>query len=421
MKYTKTVLPNGLRIITVPMKDTQTAIAMVLVEAGSHYEDKDINGLSHFLEHMCFKGTTTRTGAEIQYYLDSIGAESNAFTSFEFTGYYAKAHHKKISNVLDIVSDIYLNSTFPEKGIEPERGVIIEEINMYEDLPQRKVDDIWLKLLFPNQPAGQQIIGPKENIKKFKQEDFANYHKKHYIAPKTVVVVAGNIDKATVIKDIKRLFANISTGKRIRKEETKNNQKKSPVAIHYKKTDQTHLICGFRSFDMYDKRNSALRVAATVLGKGFSSRLFAKMRDELGLCYYTRASIDSLTDHGYFTVSAGVTNARTEEAVKVIIEEFKRLRDEKIPEKELKKAKDFSLGQIALNLESSDEIADFYGFQELLKEEIKNPQEYMNKIKAVTAEDIQKVLKEVIKEDRLNLAIVGPFKDEEKFKKLLVI
>lgn len=421
MKYTKTVLPNGLRIITVPMKDTQTAIAMVLVEAGSHYEDKDINGLSHFLEHMCFKGTATRTGAEIQYHLDSIGAESNAFTSFEFTGYYAKAHYKKISNVLDIVSDIYLNSTFPEKGIEPERGVIIEEINMYEDLPQRKVDEIWLNLLFPNQPAGMKIIGPKENIKRFTQKDFADYHKKHYIAPKTVVVVAGNIEKAEVIKDIKKLFANIPTGKKINKQKTIDSQKKPRVAIHYKKTDQTHLICGFRSFDMYDKRNAILRVAATVLGKGFSSRLFAKMRDELGMCYYTRADADALTDHGYFTVSAGVTNTRAEEAVAVIIDEFKKLRDEKVPEKELKKAKDFSLGQIALNLESSDEIADFYGFQELLKEEIKNPQEYMKKIKAVTAEDIQKVMKEVIKEDRLNLAIVGPFKDEEKFKKLLVI
>lgn len=403
------------------MKDTQTAIAMVLVEAGSYYENKETNGLSHFLEHMCFKGTKTRTGPEIQHYLDAMGAESNAFTGNEYTGYYAKAHYKKIGDVLDIVSDIYLNSTFPEKGIEPERGVIIEEINMYEDLPQWQVSDIWSKLLFPDQPAGMSILGPKENIKSFNQKDFIDYYQKHYIASKTVVVVAGNIEKSEILKQIKKLFSEIPTGKKISKKKTVDNQKKPEVSVRYKKTDQTHLICGFRSFDMYDKRNPALKVAATVLGKGFSSRLFAKMRDELGMCYYVKSGIDSSTDHGYFTVSAGVTNSRTEEAVQVIIEEFKRLRDEKISDKELKKAKDFALGQIALNLETSDQIADFYGFQELLKEEIKNPKEYMKKIREVTAEDIQKVMKSIIKESKLNLAIVGPIKDKEKFKKLLKI
>lgn len=421
MKYTKTTLSNGLRIVTIPMKDTQTAIAMVLVEAGSNYEDKDINGLSHFLEHMCFKGTKSRTGPEIQYYLDSIGAESNAFTGFEYTGYYAKTHFKKIDKVLDVVSDIYLNSQFPEQGIEPERGVIIEEINMYEDLPQWQVNDLWLKTLFPNQSAGRPILGPKENIKRFKQKDFLDYYKKHYIAPKTVVVIAGNIDKPEVLGQVKRLFKNIPIGKVAKKKKVVENQKSPQLNIKYKKTDQTHLICGFRTFPLGDKRNPALKVAATVLGKGFSSRLFAKMRDELGMCYYTKARSESLTDHGYFTVSAGVTNSRAEEAVEVIIEEFKKLRDELIPEKELTKAKDFALGQIALNLETSDQIADFYGFQELLHEDIENPKEYMNKIKAVTAEDIQKVLKQVFVNKGLNLTIVGPFKDESKFKKILEV
>jgi len=172
MKYYKDVLDNGLRVITVPMKDSQSAIAMVAVEAGSHYEDKKINGLSHFLEHMCFKGTEKREGKDINIELDGLGAESNAFTGDEYTGYYAKAHHKKVNKILDIVSDLYLNPTFPEKDIKIEKGVIIEEINMYEDIPMRQIHVLWEELLYGNQPAGRSILGPKSNIKKFKIDDF---------------------------------------------------------------------------------------------------------------------------------------------------------------------------------------------------------------------------------------------------------
>ncbi|MCB9805714.1 insulinase family protein [Candidatus Nomurabacteria bacterium] len=421
MNYKKTVLDNGLRIITVPMKDSQTSIAMVLVEAGSHYEDEKINGLSHFLEHMCFKGTKNRTGHEINSYLDSIGAEANAFTGFEYTGYYAKAHFKKINKILDVVSDIYLNSTFPEKGIEPERGVIIEEINMYEDLPQSQVWYEWVKLLYPNQPAGRSILGPKENIRSFKQKDFIDYYKKHYIAEKTVVIVAGNIDQKEVLRDVKEKFKNIPTGKIVKKDKVKEYQKAPQINVRYKKTDQTHLVLGFRAFDLKNKKNMALKVASVVLGKGFSSRLFKRMRDELGMCYYTRASAEALTDHGYFTVSAGVTNSRVEEAIEVIVDEFKRLRDELISDEEIKKAKDFAIGHTAIGLETSDAIADFYGFQELQHEEIKNPKDKIRKLKEVTSKDVQKVIQEIVKNDRLNLALIGPFKENKKFKKILKV
>lgn len=424
MNYKKTVLQNGLRIITVPMKDTQSAIGMVLVEAGSDYETKEINGLSHFLEHMCFKGTEKRNIVQIKEELDGMGASSNAFTGNEFTGYYAKTHFKKIGKVIDLVSDMYLNPTFPEKDIDIERGVIIEEINMYEDLPQVTVKwDVWNELLYPETSAGRTILGPKENILKMKRDDFVNYHNTHYVPAKTVVVIAGNIDQTKVVKQVKETFGSIEKGKIVTRPKTKESQKTPQLKIKNKKTDQTHLVLGFRAFDLHDKRNPALKVAATILGQGFSSRLFTKMRDELGMCYYAKANVDTFSDRGTFNVSTGVGNKRALEAVEVVMEEFRKLRDEEILDSEIKKAKEFIAGHVATGLETSDDLADFFGFQELMHEEIIKPSEKIKKIKAVTKEDIKKVLKQIMKPERLNLALIGPFtaRDEEKFKKLLKI
>jgi predicted Zn-dependent peptidase len=421
MKYYKDVLNNGLRVITVPMKDSQSAIAMVAVEAGSHYEDKKINGLSHFLEHMCFKGTANRTGEQINIELDGLGAESNAFTGDEYTGYYAKAHYKKVGKLLDIVSDLYLNPIFPEKDIDIERGVITEEINMYEDIPMWQIHVLWEELLYGNQPAGRPILGPKENIKKFKRDEFVKYYETHYVPQKTTVIVAGNIDRKKVLKQIKETFGKDKKQKIVKKQKVKVSQKTPAIKIQNKKLDQTHLYLGFHSFKMGDKRNVPLSVAKTILGSGMSSRLFRKMRDELGMCYYTKASISTATDSGNMLVRAGVGNNRAEEAVSVIIDEFRKLRDEEISEKELKKAKEYLIGNMATNHETSDSWAQFYGFQELLHQDIKTLKDLEKEIRAVTVKDIKKVLKQVIKKETLNLAMIGPHSNPAKFKKLLKV
>ncbi len=423
MKYKKTVLPNGMRIMTIPLAESQSAIGMVLVETGSDHESKELNGISHFLEHMCFKGTTTRTAEDIKLEIDGMGAQSNAFTSNEFTGYYAKAHKSKISKIIDFVTDIYLNPTFPERDIDIERGVIVEEINMYEDLPQRTVRVMFDELLYPDTPAGRPVIGPKANILAFKQEDFISYHQKHYVPAKTVFVVAGNIDEKQIISQIKSIFLPIENKKIIKRPKTTFTQSKPQIKIKYKKTDQTHVVLGFRSFDIYNEKNYPLRLAAIILGQGFSSRLFSKMRDELGMCYYTSASIDSYTDRGAFIVRSGITNARTHEGIEVIMNEFRRLLTEQVPEKELKKAKDYLMGNFSIGLETSEDVADYFGFQELLREEILQPAQYIRKIKAVTSQDIQKVLKQIIQTKNLNLALIGPFEEKDKaaFEKLLVL
>lgn len=420
MKFNKIVLKNGLRIITAPMKDTPTATVLVLVEAGSKYETKDINGLSHFLEHMCFKGTTRRPKASmISHELDSLGAQYNAFTGEEYTGYYAKAQAKKLPQLIEIISDMYVDPIFEEKEIEKEKGVIVEEINMYEDMPQRHINEVFTNLLYGNQPAGWSIAGPKDTVRTMTREHFVNYRNKHYVAKGTVIIVAGNINEKAVRKQVIKAFEKISTTKKHTKLAVKENQTAPAIAVEEKKTDQMHLLLGVRGFDIFDKRNATVKVLASALGGGMSSRLFSRMRDVMGVCYYVRASSDELTDHGIFSVSAGVDKMRLVESVQAIIEECRRFTVEPLSEAELRKTKDFIIGNMALGLESSDSIAEFVGIQEILKAEVKKPKEITDKIEKVTAKDVQKIACELFQNQNLNLAVIGDVKDKGELKKIL--
>jgi predicted Zn-dependent peptidase len=422
MDYKKTVFENGLRVITVPMKDNPTVTVLVLVATGSNYETKEENGLSHFLEHMCFQGTKKRPRAiDIANEIDSMGAQNNAFTSNEFTGYYAKASSRHAMELADIVSDIYLNPTLQEPEIEREKGVIIEEINMYNDLPQRKVQDVFTHLLYGDQPAGRDIAGTKENVSNFKRSDFISYRDKFYTAPETVVIVSGNFDEAKMLSALQKGFKDCPNRNGKGKLPISEKQNKPEIILEHKQTDQSHFVLGVRTFDVFDKRNSALKVLAGILGSGMSSRLFEKMRNQLGICYYVNAGVDASTDHGFFSISAGVKNDRLEEALKEILVELSRLKKEPVSEKELEKAKEHLVGNMYLGLESSDSLADFYGLQEILKKPIKKPDEIAKEIKNVTAEDIFKLANTIFKNEILNLAVIGPEKNKEKLEKIFNI
>tara|TARA_B100001741_G_C16515640_1_gene582081 strand:- start:194 stop:1462 length:1269 start_codon:yes stop_codon:yes gene_type:complete len=419
MQYTKKTLKNGLRIITVPVKGNPTVSVMAFVETGSNYETEKTNGLSHFLEHMFFKGTETRTLHDISESFDGIGAVNNAFTSEECTAYWAKAHYKHRNKLIESIADMYLNSTFPKEEIEKERGVIIEEINMYEDLPQRKVYDVLQHVMYGEQPAGRPIIGPKTNIKNFSRKDFLSYRKKHYVAEKTIIVVAGKIDEKEVQKEVTQAFKDIPTHKGGTKKHIQEKQTTPAVEIHKKKTDQTHFVLGFRAPDAKSKKGAATEMLSAILGKGMSSRLFKKMRDELGICYYVRAGFDASTDHGVFMISAGVNNARFEEALTAIAGLITEIKEEKVTEKELTKAKEYLLGSTALSLESSDAWAQFYAFQEILEGKIKTLPDIIKEIKKVTADDIQKMAKEIFTPENTNLAVVGNVTKTKKIENIL--
>ena len=420
MKYSKKVLKNGLRVITVPMQDNPTATVLVLVEAGSKYETKNINGLSHFLEHMCFKGTVKRPKAiDISKELDALGSQYNAFTAQEYTGYYAKSDAKHFKKIFDIVSDIYLNSTFPEAEMQKEKGVIIEEINMYEDMPPRHVQDLMMELLYGDQPAGWNIAGEKKNILGMVRDDFVTYKKAHYLPEATLIVVAGKVKEKDVLQEVNKIFSKVSNGKKAKKLKVIEKQSEPQVLVKWKETDQTHFVLSVRTYDLFNKKNAVLSVLGGILGGGMSSRLFQKLREEMGVGYYVRAYNDSFTDHGFFQISAGVDNKRIKEVLEAVLAECKKIIKEKVSTEELNKVKECLIGNMKLSLESTDDIATFYGGQELLKKEIKSAEEKAKEIRKVTDKQVQDLAKEIFKNNKLNLALIGPFKEKEEFLKIL--
>ncbi|OIP64573.1 MAG: hypothetical protein COV32_01675 [Candidatus Yonathbacteria bacterium CG10_big_fil_rev_8_21_14_0_10_43_136] len=420
MKYKKKVLPNGLRMLAVPMADNPTVTVLVLVETGSKYESKDKNGISHFLEHMCFKGTTTRPNtSDLAKELDTLGCEFNAFTGQEFTGYYAKGKASDFPKLIDIISDLYLNPLLKEDEIEKEKGVIVDEINMYDDMPMQKVREVWMNLLYEDQPAGWTIAGPRDVVRGMSRKDLVAYRKAHYVANATTVIVSGNISASTAFKEITKSFKGITIGKKSAKKKTRDIQSAPQVVLKHKETDQTHFILGVRSFPIYDKRNPILSVLSGVLGSGMSSRLFRKIRDEMGVGYYVRAGNSTSTDSGYFAVSAGVANDRLAEVLNAVMAELNDFKNNLVPTEELSKVKEHIIGMMYLGLESSDDLAEYYGTQEVMHREMRTPKEREKIIRAITAEDIRKMARKIFVDKNLNLALVGPTKDEMVLKSLL--
>ncbi len=358
----------------------------------------------------------------ISHELDSIGAESNAFTGQEFTGYWAKADAKHFTKIFDVISDIYLNSTFPEVEMQKEKGVIIEEINMYEDLPNQHVQELFMKLLYGDTPAGRSIAGTRENIKAMRQIDFINYKKAHYVPSATAVVVAGPVDHKKIVSLVENTFGNLKSTKKTGKVSVYENQKIPATILEYKKTDQAHLVLGVRSYDIFHKDDAILSVMSSVLAGGMSSRLFQKLREEMGVCYYVRSANDAFTDHGFFNVSVGSDTKRVEEVMKAILKEFSRLKIELVPENELEKVKEWMIGRAKMGfLETADSSANFYGMEEILKGKVVPFSEIEKKIRKVSAKDLKRVAQNIFKEKNLNLAIIGPYKNKASFQKILKI
>lgn len=413
---------NGLRLVVVPMKSTKTVTVLVLVGTGSRYETKEVNGISHFLEHMMFKGTLKRPNTlDIAKELDSIGAEYNAFTSKEYTGYYAKASAGETDLIFDVISDMFLNSKFDKEEVLRERGVVIEEVNMILDDPPKLVSYLYEELLYGDQPIGWKVIGEKEIISNLNREIVSNYFTTHYLAKNTIIAVAGNIAKEKIRDElVPKFFENIRLGTKIEKKSVKEVLQKNPeVKLHYKKTDQAHFVLGVRAYNMLSLKLEAAEILAVILGGGMSSRLFISVRERQGLAYYIRSYAEAYTDHGYLATDAGVNNSRVEEAVTTILSEYRNIKEKPVPEDEIKKAKEYIKGKFIIGLESSDAVASYYADQWLLKNETLTPEEKLDKIMKVTAEDIKVVAQEIFRPERLNLALIGPFEDKEKFEKLL--
>ena len=418
--FEKITLENGLRVILAPLPAFRSTTAIVLCGAGSRYETKATNGVSHFLEHMFFKGTNKRpTASDISIALDAIGADYNAFTGKETTGYHIKAASTHLPLLIDMLSDMLWNSKFDEAEIEKERGVIIEEINLYEDMPMRRVGEIYEQLLWGNQPLGWDIGGEKDIIRKLKRQDFTDYIDARYAPNNMVLTLAGHFERDKALADINKYFGHHKTKKVETYLPVIENQKKPEARITYKKTDQAHLVVGVRGYEMGHPDRYNVGVLGAILGGGMSSRLFLNVREKRGLAYYVRADHDSYMDTGMFAASAGVDLKRITDAISVILEEFNKITKEKVSEAELTKAKEYIKGKIILSWEDSRTVALSFGSDELMENRVRTLDEYLREIDKVTAGDIQRVAKDLFKAQTLNLAVIGPFKNAAPFEKVL--
>jgi len=419
LNYKLTKLENGLRIITAPIEKTRAASILFLFGVGSRYEEEKLSGISHFLEHMFFKGTEKRpTTLDISKELDSVGAGYNAYTGEENTGYFVHVPSKHFDLGLDVLSDMLFNSKFDEAEINKEKGVIVEEINMYEDEPRGKVELVAKELVYGNQPLGRKITGEKETVIRFTRDDFVNYKKSHYNPENMVIAVAGNIGD-DVLEKLKDKFGQMEKMPKNEYLKVQEEQSSPQVKIHFKETEQSHFIIGFRSIKRTDAKHPDLRVLTNLMGQMMSSRLFIEVREKRGLCYYVAADMTDFNDTGFWSVSAGVDNNRVEEALEVILKEIEKLKNEPVGAEELKRAKENLKGHLYLNLEDSMSVASFLAEQELFWQKIQDPDEIAADYDKVTAEDIQDLAQNLFISEHLNLALLGPFKDNEKFSKIL--
>lgn len=419
--FKKVVLDNGLRVITAPMQGTNTVTVLVLCGTGSDYETKEHGGISHFLEHMFFKGTEKRPEPEIlSEELDGMGSIYNAFTSHELTGYFIKAGKGYLEKSLDILSDIYKNSLLREDEIEREKQVVIEEMNQDRDMPMTYIWWLWERLLYGDQPAGWDVIGEEATVRALKREDFQNYFYHQYVSSNTAVVVAGNFDEARALDLVKSFFQGVRSDPPIRKKpELKEEQFSPALTVHFKETDQTHLVLGFRGYDGFDPKRYSAEVLSTILGAGMSSRMFVRIREKLGLAYTVWSTHESYSNRGFLTTYAGVSHGNAEKTIKAVLEEYKKIREEKVSEKELQRVKDYIRGKTLIGLEQSNAVANFVGAEEIVTGKPMTVEEVFAKIDAVTVDDIQASCRELMKPERLNLAVIGPFKDSSNFDKLL--
>lgn len=416
-------LDNGLRIVLSPMPESKTFSVVVMTGTGSRYESELENGLAHFLEHMFFKGTRRRPSAKaISEELDGVGAVYNAFTSKDRTAYYAKVSSEFSDTALDVITDIFLNSTLPSREITKERGAIIQEIDMYEDMPMRTVDNVFEELLFgKNHPLGRTILGPKANIRRFTRRDFTVYHKRNYTPLNTIVSIAGHFDERRTLKKLRGTFSTLAHGNPPDCIPFTPEQTAPRVAIKAKKTDQTQLMLGVPAYPYLHKDEYVLAVLATILGGGMSSRLFTEVREKRGLAYSVYAWVEKYPDTGYIAVQAGVQHDKLHKAIATIISELRKLTRSNVPASELTKAKAYLKGTQTLSLETTDEIAQDTATSLLTIRRVRPLSEKIAAIDSVSADDVRRVAAELFRTEALNLGIIGPHKDVSDLTALLKV
>jgi predicted Zn-dependent peptidase len=419
--YTKTVLDNGLRVITSTMPHSRSVCLAILVGAGSCYESEEEAGISHFAEHLFFKGTQRRpTSKEITQDIEGVGGIINAGTDKELTIFWCKVAEPHFPIALDVLSDLLLNSLFDSKEIEQERRIISEEINMNLDLPQQRISMLIDELLWPEQPLGREVIGYKETVSSLTREQLLNYVARRYMPNNTVLSIAGNIQHEEAMAQIEPLFNKWAAGELITGYITDDKQTEARLRIEPKDIEQAHLCLAVHGFSRLHPQRFTIDLFNTVLGGGMSSRLFTEIREHRGLAYDIHSYTEHFLNSGSFAIYAGVDPEKIETAVAAILEETSQIK-QGITATELTRAKELSKGRLYLRFEDSQNVALWYGGQEILTQQILDIDDVISIVDAITIDELKEVAKEILTKSGLNLAITGPVKEETPLRQLLKI
>ncbi|OGD85280.1 hypothetical protein A2618_02815 [Candidatus Collierbacteria bacterium RIFOXYD1_FULL_46_26] len=407
VNYTK--LTNGVRVLAIPMAGVESVTMMILVKTGSRNETGKQAGISHVLEHMLFKGTKSfPTPMAISTAIDSIGAENNAFTGKEYTGYYITSAAKHLPLTTKILAEMVTVPSLPQEDLTREREVIVQEIAMYEDEPRERAVEEFENLIYDGSSMGRLIIGDKETVRATTSQALRTYMHEWYRGGNVLVVIAGKIpsDRREMLVELENKLSGMGKGGML----TYNQAGKygNPQTKHVRrKTEQAHFLMGVPGVSLIDPRRYALQLGQIVLGGGMSSRLFNEIREKRGLAYYVRAEMDTAYDVGYLAVRAGVALGKLEEALRVSKEELLKL-GSTITQTELRKAKEYVLGHLPLTLEDSMGVAQFFGMRALITDEIRQPEEVERIVRGVTLDEVKQVLTELVKEEEIRTVIVGP-------------
>ncbi len=420
--YTKKVLPNGLTVLMVPIETAASVTMSIFVKAGSRYEEDRINGISHFLEHLHFKGTKNYPSAKkLSEAVDSVGGEFNANTGKEHTQYYIRAAYEHMDLVLDVLTDMLQRPLMDPKEMEREKGVIIEEINMYKDYPPSHVESLFEDLLWPKCALGKDIAGTPAIIRSLTIKDIKAYREKFYQPGNMIIAISGQFDQKKFEDYIQKHWAKLPSKKFGDYRPVVFQQDKPRMVLQTKATEQAHMIVGFKGYHYRHRNNYPLRLLSAVLGGGMSSRLFLRVRERLGLAYYVSSSFNNYLDSGNFVIQSGLKVDSAPKALDVLLEELRKVKNDGVKPAELAKAKEYIKGKIALAMEDPHDKLEWYLGQEAFRGRIKTIKQTFQDLDSITLDDVKRVANDIIRNECLNLAIIGPFKDKAIFEKRLKI
>ena len=417
--YIKSTLPNGLRVLTSSMPHTYSVAVSVYVGAGNRYETTAESGVSHFVEHMVFKGTQKRPSAQIiSEAIDSVGGVLNAATDREFTVYYAKVARPHLELALDVLVDLVRAPIFDPAEIEKERKVVLEELASVADSPGQQVDLLLDEIMWPDQPLGRDVAGTEESIEGLTREMTLDYMARQYVPANIIISVAGNVGHEEVMSLVGERFEGAPQAKPGTWFPAQDGQETTRCEVLYKRTEQSHIAMAVRGLPLQHPDRYAIDLLSVLFGEGMSSRLFMELRERQGLCYDVHAYVAHFLDAGSFGVYAAVDPPRGREAVAALIAEMVKLRDG-VPEEELRKSKELAKGRLLLRMEDTRAVSAWLGSQEVLTNRILSPEEVVANIEAVTPADVSRVVDAILVKKHLSLAVVGPHRSEKRFLSLL--